>query len=75
MIYQIFIIYNNKTLVIKCDSNDKIEAIIRKIRKKTNITHTNIYLTYNSKHLLGNESISYYNIGNNSTLYLNFRFN
>ena len=75
MSYQIFIIHNNKTLVINCNIYDNIDHIIMKIRKKINISYGYPYLNYNSKALSSAKTLNYYNIGSNSTLFLHFRMN
>ena len=73
MIKQIFIICNNKTLVIECNLKDSIKDVLDKVRKKIKTKCSSLYLTYNSKTLESDKTLEYYNINNNNTLFINVR--
>lgn len=73
MINQIFIIFNNRTIVIQYSLDEYIGSIIERIKKKINITIGDVYLTYCCKVLKNIHTLNYYNIESNSSLQLHIR--
>ena len=73
MVNQIFIIFNNRTIVIEYSLDEYIGSIIERIKKKINITIGDVYITYCSKVLKNIHTLNYYNIKHNSSLQLHIR--
>lgn len=73
MVNQIFVIFNNRTIVVEYSLNEYIGSIIDRIKKKIKIPVEDVYLTYCSKVLKNIHTLKYYNIKHNSSLQLHIR--